>query len=65
MRQKLIEYRGNRTQTEMARMYGVSQQAWSKWERGVDAPKPYIMKMIAEDAGIPMEELFFDVFNNS
>lgn len=64
MRHKLIKYRGTRSQSEMGSMYGVTQQAWSKWERGIDAPKPHIMKRIAADAGMPMEIIFFDVFNN-
>jgi transcriptional regulator with XRE-family HTH domain len=64
LRHKLIAYRGTRSQAELGNIYGVTQQAWSKWERGIDAPKPHIMKKIAADAGIPMEELFFDVFNN-
>lgn len=64
-RTPLVKYRGERTQSEMARIYGVSQQAWSKWERGIDTPKPHIMKQIAIDSGIQMEVLFFDVFNNS
>lgn len=64
MRYKLIEYRGTRSQLEMGSIYGVTQQAWSKWERGIDAPKPHIMKKIAADSGMPMEVIFFDVFNN-
>lgn len=64
MRYKLIAFRGERSQVEMADIYGVSQQAWSKWERGIDTPKPYLMKQIEIDSSIPMEELFFDAFNN-
>ncbi len=64
MRLAIVEYRGSRTQAEMADKYGVTQQAWSKWERGIDTPKPHIMKQMEIDSGKPMEELFFDVFNN-
>ena len=32
-REALIEFRGDRSQAEMAEEYGVSQQAWSKYER--------------------------------
>lgn len=64
MRQHLIKFRADRTQTEVAKKYGVTQQAWSKWEKGIDAPKPHIMKQLEIDTQIPMEELFFDVFNN-
>lgn len=64
MRKKLIKFRGNRTQSEVAEKYGVTQQAWSKWERGIDTPKHPIMMQLEIDSGVPMEELFFDVFNN-
>ncbi|MDR3599401.1 MAG: helix-turn-helix transcriptional regulator [Desulfosporosinus sp.] len=64
MRDKLIGYRGTRSQENMAAMYGVTQQAWSKWEKSGSAPCPAMMKQIANDSGIPMEELFFDIFNN-
>lgn len=62
-RQLLVEYRGKRSQSEMAAIYGVSQQLWSCWENGVSAPVPHIMKAIAIDSGIPMDEIFFDLFN--
>ncbi|WP_144348606.1 helix-turn-helix transcriptional regulator [Sporomusa termitida] len=64
MRTKLIEFRSGRTQAEMGARYGVSQQSWSYWERGVKCPCPFIMKKIADDAGVPMEIIFGDVFNN-
>ncbi|MDF2876696.1 MAG: hypothetical protein K0R22_3379 [Sporomusa sp.] len=47
----------------MGAQYGVSQQAWSYWERGAKSPSPFIMKRIADDSGVPMEILFCDVFN--
>ena len=64
-RQALIDYRGNRTQKEMAEKYGVTQQAWSQWENGDKKPDVTIMKQIEKDSGTPMEVLFFDVFNKS
>jgi len=64
MRQLLIKFRADRTQAKVAQKYGVTQQAWSKWEKGIDTPKPHIMKQLEIDSQIPMEELFFDVFNN-
>ena len=64
-REQLISFRGNRTQTEMANIYGVTQQAWSMWERGENTPSPAIMKKLEEDIGTPMEDIFFDVFNNN
>lgn len=63
MRTKLIAFRGKRSQKEMAKRYNVSQQAWNAWEQGLYAPKPNIMKKIEFDSGIPMEVIFFDVFN--
>ncbi len=64
-RERLIKYRGNRTQKEMAENYGVTQQAWNRWELGHTTPTPYLMKKLEVDSGIPMEELFFDRFNNN
>ena len=60
MRDKLIKYRGKRSQEEMAKMYGVSQQAWSKYENGTAVPSPSIMLRIERDSGIKMEDIFFD-----
>lgn len=64
MRDKLIEYRGNRTQAYMAKKYGVTQQAWNRWEKGDCKPNVVIMRQIELDSGTPMEVLFFDVFDN-
>lgn len=64
MRDKLIEFRGGRSQEEMAKIYGVSQQLWSKWELSKGCPSPVMMVKLEKDSGIPLEELFFDVFNN-
>ena len=63
-RELLIEFRGTRSQTEMARLYGVSQQAWSMWERGENIPSLLTMKQLECDIGKSMEEIFFDYFNN-
>ena len=65
MRSLLIEYRGERSQEEMARTYGVTQQLWSLWERGSSCPSPAIMLQLEKDTGIAMEQLFFDVFNKN
>ena len=64
MRDKLIEYRGSRTQAYMAKKYGVTQQAWNRWEKGDCKPNVVIMRQIEIDSGTPMEVLFFDVFDN-
>lgn len=64
-RLELINYRGDRTQAEMADKYGVTQQAWSMWERGEITPSLPTMKRLENDIGIPMEVIFFDAFNNN
>lgn len=61
-RWKLIEYRGNRSQREMAKKYFVTQQTWSAWERGVKSPDIFNMRRLARDIGAPMEMIFYDVF---
>lgn len=63
VREKLIEIRGSRSQKEMAEIYGVTQQTWSKWELGGTVPSLMLMKQIEIDSKIPMEVIFFDVFN--
>lgn len=63
-RPELIKFRGNKSQADMAKRYKVSQQAWSSWENGEKKPDVTIMKQIEVDSGIPMEVIFFDVFNN-
>lgn len=63
-REKLIEFRGDNSQETMAKRYGVSQQAWWKWENGESLPEAPLMLRLEKDSGIPMEELFFDKFNN-
>lgn len=64
MREKLVRFRGNHSQAEIARKYSVSQQAWSKWERGVAFPSPSMMLTLERDSGIPLKELFFENNNN-
>ena len=64
VRKKLIRFRGNRTQAEMADKYGVSQQLWSRWELGHGKPNVVIIKKIEKDSGIPMEKIFSDIFHN-
>ena len=65
MREELIKFRGDKSQEEMAKRYGVTQQAWSQWEKGTLKPGVVMMKRLEIDSGIPMERLFFDVFNNA
>ena len=62
-RARLIEYRGEHSQKEMGDRYGVTQQVWSRWEKGLAKPNVVTMKRLEEDIGVPMEEIFFDVFD--
>ncbi len=62
-RDALISFRGKRSQSEMAKKYNVSQQLWSCWENGDSAPSVPIIRQLEKDSGIPMEELFFDLFD--
>lgn len=62
MRELLIKYRGKRSQKQMAKKYGVSQQAWSKYENGTATPAPNVMLRIEKDSKMKMEKIFFDVF---
>ena len=62
-REALIAYRGDRTQAEMASIYKVSQQLWSCWETGISAPSLPIIRQLERDSGVPMEKLFFDLFD--
>lgn len=64
VRDKIIKFRGTRSQEEMGNMYDVSQQTWSNWECGIKKPSVSRMKQMETDSGIPMEELFPDIFNN-
>lgn len=62
MKNLLNKYRGGRSQAEMAKKYGVSQQAWSKWETGENTPPPSVMLKMEQDFGLPMEQIFFTTF---
>ena len=59
----LVKYRGKRSQREMADLYDVSQQVWSRWENGIATPSVINMKRLENDIGKPMEKIFYDVFN--
>ena len=58
-RNLLIKYRGERSQEEMGLLYGVTQQAWSRWEQGITSPRHDIMLRIEKDSGMKMEDIFF------
>lgn len=60
IRISLVRLRGNRTQNEMAQVYGTSQQNWFHWETGVSRPRDYsLMERIARDADSTVGEIFF------
>jgi transcriptional regulator with XRE-family HTH domain len=63
-REGLIAFRSERSQEQMAALYGVTQQAWCKWENGDGKPNVVTMKKMEDDSGVPMTTLFADVFNN-
>jgi len=61
----LAQLRGGRLQKEIADEFGVSQQGWSLWERGERVPPPEVMLKLEKKFGMPMENIFFGVFNNA
>ena len=61
-RKLLVKYRGKRSQSEMGKLYGVSQQTWATWENGISSPKIPTMKRIEVDSGFPMSQIFLDLF---
>lgn len=63
MRELLRKYRGDRTQAEMAAMYGTTQQTWHRWEQGENRPPLSIMEKIAESAGFSVKDIFFGKVN--
>jgi len=63
MRTELIKYRGNRSQAEMAKKFGVSQQTWSFWETGYSTPSAKTMYRLSKASRIPLKRLFPDIFN--
>ncbi len=46
------------TQKDLADKYGVTYQAVSKWENGVNMPDTTLIKQMSEDFGVSLEELF-------
>ncbi len=60
----LIKARGERTQTEIAKMVGVEQQTYSHWERGRSTPSIAKMLLLEKILNTPKEVLFFDIFNS-
>lgn len=64
MKKNLLKLlRGEKTQNEMANIYGVSQQTWYSWEIGRTVPNNETMLKMEKDFAIPMEVIFFNSFN--
>ena len=60
-REKLIRYRGKRSQAEIAKKAGVSQQTWNTWESGQAAPRIATIPTVAKRLGIT-PTYFFKLF---
>lgn len=63
-RKRLIELRGQLSQTEMALVFGLKQQTYAHYETGYSTPPPAVMKAMENHFDVPMEELFPDAFNS-
>ena len=59
----LKDLRGTKSQTEIAKKYGVSQQCWQSWEVGRTVPDNATMLQMEKNFNVPMEVIFFDSFN--
>ena len=57
-RTHLIRFRCEKTQAEIAKEFGVSQQAWASLENGTSQPSVILMKKLEDAIGVPMEEIF-------
>ena len=55
--------RGERSQSEMAKQYCVTQPCWHSWEAGRTVPDNATMLRMERDFDVPMEAIFFDAFN--
>lgn len=62
MREILISLRGNKTQEQVANAIGISQKHLSAIETGFRNPSINIMKKLEQYYGVPMVELFPDIF---
>ena len=55
--------RGDKSQAEMAKQYGITQAGWQSWETGRTIPPNTTMLKMEKDFDIPMEVIFFDSFD--
>lgn len=60
---KKIRTENNLTQKEFAKKYGVTYQAVSKWERGINMPDISLLKEISNDYNINISELLDGKYN--
>lgn len=65
MKNLLSLIRGENPQSKYADMFGVTQACWWSWESGRTVPSPKTMLKMEHKFGIPMEQIFFEVFNYS
>ena len=64
MKKNLLKLlRGDRSQSEIAKEYEVSQQCWQSWETGRTIPPNTTLLKMEKDFDIPMEAIFFESFN--
>ena len=63
--ERLAKYRkkANMSQEELADKLNVSRQAVSKWERGINMPDTMLIKQIAEDFNISIDDIFKSKYN--
>lgn len=60
---KQIRKNNNLTQKQLADKYNVTYQAVSKWERGINMPDTMLIKQIAEDFNISIDDIFKSKYN--
>jgi transcriptional regulator with XRE-family HTH domain len=63
-RTELINARGAKTQTDIAKLCGVTQQTYSHWETGRATPPIKKMILLERILNVPKEQLFYDVFHS-
>ncbi len=55
---KSLRKKNHLTQKEFADKYGVTYQAVSKWENGINLPDISLIRQISKDFNIPLEDIF-------
>lgn len=55
---KLIRKNYNLTQKELAEKYGVTYQAVSKWENGINMPDTLLIKQMSKDFKVSLDDIF-------